>query len=237
MTDRGSSTLTASNYTGSLLWSTGATTPSINVTISATYTVKQIINGCSSIPVSAGASPKAVPLAPSVSVTNDCGSSLLTASNYTGTLSWNTGATTPSISESDPGTYSVTQTAVNGCTSPAASGTAAPKTIPAAPVINANGPTVFCAGGSVVLTSSEANGNVWSTGSTDQSITVTTSGIYTVRFAAANGCTSPLSAPMTVTVNQPSGSSVDVTVCSGLLPFNWNNNTYFGDRNIYRAFN
>jgi hypothetical protein len=31
---------------------------------------------------------------------------------------------------------------------------------------------------------------------------------------------------MTVTVNQPSGSSVDVTVCSGLLPFNWNNNTY-----------
>ena len=44
----GTWTVTAHNYTGSLLWSTGATTPSITVTAAGTYTVKQLINGCES---------------------------------------------------------------------------------------------------------------------------------------------------------------------------------------------
>src|SRR5439155_23399243 len=62
---------------------------------------------------------------PTVTVTNNCGSSTLTAGSYTGTLLWSTGATTPSITVTTAGTYTVTQT-VNGCTSPAGSGTASP---------------------------------------------------------------------------------------------------------------
>ncbi|MBF6641154.1 T9SS type A sorting domain-containing protein, partial [Flavobacterium sp. J49] len=42
----GTWTITAGNYTGSLLWSTGATTPSITVTVAGTYSVKQLMNGC-----------------------------------------------------------------------------------------------------------------------------------------------------------------------------------------------
>jgi hypothetical protein len=45
----GTWTITAYNYTGSLLWSNNATTPSITVTASGTYTVKQVINGCPSL--------------------------------------------------------------------------------------------------------------------------------------------------------------------------------------------
>ena len=43
----GTSTLTASDYTGSLLWSTSETTPSITVNTSGTYTVNQTLKGCS----------------------------------------------------------------------------------------------------------------------------------------------------------------------------------------------
>ncbi len=72
--------------------------------------------------------------------------------------------------------------------------------IPAAPTVTPGGPTTFCAGGNVVLTSSAATGNTWSNGATTPSITVSTAGTYTVT-AAALGCTSPSSAGTTITVN------------------------------------
>ena len=72
-----------------------------------------------------------IPAAPGVSVTDNCGSSLLTATGAPGaTFSWSNGATTSSITVTIAGTYTVTQT-VNSCTSPAGSGVAAPKPIPA----------------------------------------------------------------------------------------------------------
>jgi hypothetical protein len=40
--------LTAASFTGSLLWSNGATTSSITVTTAGTYTVTQTVNGCTS---------------------------------------------------------------------------------------------------------------------------------------------------------------------------------------------
>jgi hypothetical protein len=70
----------------------------------------------------------AVPSAPTVSVTNNCGNSVLTATG-TGSLLWSTGATTSSITVTTAGTYTVTRT-VNGCASPAASGVAAPRALP-----------------------------------------------------------------------------------------------------------
>ena len=72
--------------------------------------------------------------------------------------------------------------------------------LPAAPTVTPGGPTTFCTGGSVTLTSSAATGNTWSNGATTQSITVSTAGTYTVT-AAALGCTSPASAGQTITVN------------------------------------
>ncbi len=49
-----------------------------------------------------------------------------------------------------------------------------------APTITANGPLTFCQGGNVTLTSSSATNNLWSNGATNQSIVVTTPGIYSV---------------------------------------------------------
>jgi hypothetical protein len=140
------------------------------------------------------------PAAPGVTVTNNCGSSLLTATGITGSVLWSNGATTTSITVTNAATYTVTQT-VNGCVSPAGSGISAPLAAPAAPTISVTGATTFCQGGSVTLTSSAVSGNLWSNGATTQSIVVTTAGSYTVRFTNASGCISANSAARVITVN------------------------------------
>src|ERR1035437_8834620 len=146
----GTSTLTASGYTGTLLWSTSATTASITVNTAGTYTVTQTVTGCTSSPGSGIAAPKTTPATPTVSVVDNCGTSTLTASGYTGTLLWSTSATTASITVNAAGTYTVTQT-VTGCTSSAGSGIAAPKATPATPTVsvvdNCNGTSTLTASG------------------------------------------------------------------------------------------
>ncbi|MFB9090632.1 lamin tail domain-containing protein, partial [Flavobacterium paronense] len=73
-------------------------------------------------------------------------------------------------------------------------------TTPATPTISAGGPTTFCSGGSVLLTSSAGSGYLWSNGATTISTSVTTSGNYTVQVRNASGCLSLASDPTTVTV-------------------------------------
>jgi hypothetical protein len=51
-------TLTASEYTGTLLWSTGESTASITVQTAATYTVTTNASGCTSLQGSGVAAPK-----------------------------------------------------------------------------------------------------------------------------------------------------------------------------------
>jgi len=67
------------------------------------------------------------------------------------------------------------------------------------PTISASGPTTFCEGNSVTLTSSAASGNTWSNGATSQSITVSSGGNYSVT-TASGGC-SASSSSTAVTVN------------------------------------
>jgi hypothetical protein len=231
----GSSTLTAGSFTGSLLWNTGATTPSITVTASGTYTVRQTVNGCTSAPGSGIAAPvTSTVTAPSVSVTNNCNNSVLTAGSFTGSLLWSTGATTTSITVTTAGTYTVTQT-VNGCTSPAGSGTAAPKPTPA---LSSNlmatatsgtaftyTPTSTVAGTTygwtraVVAGISNAAGN--GTGGVSETLTNTTSSPVNVTYVytlTANGCTNTQN--VVVTVNPTSTVNCRITGSSMAANFN-----------------
>ena len=54
--------------------------------------------------------------------------------------------------------------------------------------ITANGPTEFCIGGSVLLSSNNPTGNQWSNGSNQQSITIFNAGTYILNVANSNGC-------------------------------------------------
>ena len=222
----GSVTLTSSAGT-SYLWSNGATTASINVTNSGTYTV-QVTNasGCQSVP-SAGTTVtvNSLPAQPTITAggpTTFCAGGSVTLTSSAGTTYlWSNGATTASISPTTSGTYTVQVTNAAGCQSVASAGTTVTvNSLPAQPTITAGGPTTFCAGGSVTLTSSAGTSYLWSNGATTSSISPTTSGTYTVQVTNAAGCQSVASAGKTVTVNSLPGKPTitaggPTTFCSG----------------------
>lgn len=133
---------------------------------------------------------------------------------------WSNGATTQQISVSVAGSYSV-QTGSSTCLS-ASSANVVVTISPALtkPVVTITGNTVFCGSGSVQLAAPTGfSSYAWSNGATTQSITVTTTGNYSV--AVSNGiCTSPSSDDLAVTsVAVPPQPSVSVTgstaLCNG----------------------
>ena len=198
----GSVTLTSS-AAATYLWSTGETTQSIMVSTGGTYTVT-VGNGSGCVATSSNTN---VTVNPSPGVptilaggpTTFCtgGSVVLTSSSATGNT-WSTSVTTQSITVSTSGTYTVTVS--NGiCSSTSAGTTVTVTPPPATPTITPGGATTFCSGASVVLTSSAPSGNAWSTGETTNSITVSTSGSYTV--SVGSGSCTATSAPTTITVN------------------------------------
>ena len=236
--DGGSVTLTSSAGT-SYLWSTGATTASINVTVSGSFTVRVTdVNGCQSAQSAAtSVTVNVLPATPTIAAggtTTFCegGSVTLTSSAGT-TYLWSTGATTASINVTVSGSYTVQVTNINGCQSaPSAATAVTVNALPATPTITAGGPTNFCEGESVTLTSSAGTTYLWSTGATTAGINVTTAGSYTVQVTNASGCQSAASAATVVVINAlpvvyagtdatiPNGTSttIDATV-TGIGPF------------------
>ncbi len=204
----GGNVVLTSSAGSSYLWSTGATTQSITVSAAGVYTVRVTnANGCqSAASIGTTVTVNPLPTTPTISAggpTTFCsgGSVILTSSVGTSYL-WSTGATTQSITVLTAGSYTVRVTNSNGCQSAASTAVVVNiNALPATPTLTADGPTTFCAGLSVVLTSSTANSYLWSTGATSQSIVITESGSYTVRVTNANGCQSAVSAPTVFTVN------------------------------------
>ena len=133
------------------------------------------------------------------------GSVMIDAGGFPGaTYNWSNGATTQSITVSAGGTYSVTVIKPNGCSAVSNAITVTVHPTPAAPVITPGGPTTFCNGGSVQLSSSYVSGNSWSSGPATQAINVSSSGTYIVTYTDGNGCTA--SDTQTVTVNANPGT-------------------------------
>lgn len=76
---------------------------------------------------------------------------------------------------------------------------------------------VYCTGDSLTLTSSPALSYLWTPGnSTDSSITISTTGYYTVKVTGANGCTSSTSQPVQE-YNIPSGITLE-TINNQIVP-------------------
>jgi hypothetical protein len=127
----GSTSISASGYTGTLTWSTSETTPSITVTTAGNYSAYYTDGSCVSEIAMATATPVAVPDMPgatSVSVCQNVTIPALTATG-TGTINWyddammtnlvNTGSTF-NTGMTSVGTYTYYVNATeNGCTGPA----------------------------------------------------------------------------------------------------------------------
>ncbi len=182
----------------SFLWSNGSTAQVTYASAPGNYTVI-VTNGagCSAISL-----PQAVVFHPATnsSITPSGnvyiaqgGNTILTANSGTG-YEWSTGAVTQSITVSQAGTYQVTVTDQNGC--PSSTATSQVSIINSSNMVTAGGPTVFCQGDSVVLTSYFNTGNQWFkngiliAGASSKKYTAKQSGFYMVRYTPTSG--SPL---------------------------------------------
>jgi len=111
---------------------------------------------------------------------------------------WSNGQTTQSITVKESGFYTVYVGETNDCFQRAADGILITVDPDETPTVTVDGELEFCEGGSVRLTSSAANGYMWTNGGMTQSIDVTQSGIY--RVGISGFCNDFLSAPVEVTV-------------------------------------
>jgi PKD repeat protein len=118
------------------------------------------------------------------------------------------------VTPASTGSYTVNVSDGSGCIIPFASPVITVNQMPAAATITAEGPTTFCAGGSVVL-SGNANAGTWSVvGGTTSSVTATTSGDYFV--TNSNSCGTATSNHIIVTVNPlPTVTANNVSGCAG----------------------
>jgi hypothetical protein len=269
----GSVTLTSSS-TSSNQWYkdgtaiTGATAATYVVNASGSYTVLYSIGSCTSPQSTATVvTVNALPATPSITAggaTTFCtGGSVTLTSNATSGNQWYLngtaigGATATTYSATTSGNYTVAAT-LTGCTSAQSSATAVTvNAIPITPTITAGGPNIFCAGGSVTLTSNAASGNQWYNGATlitgaiNTTYTATASGTYNTKVSV-NGCTSAASNNITVTANpipaQPpiTWSGTQFSTTSGFATYKWylnnvlisgaNTNTYIPTGNgIYKV--
>ncbi|MFZ7118697.1 MAG: hypothetical protein ACO1G1_09565, partial [Bacteroidota bacterium] len=171
-----SATLTASGV-ATYLWSTGASTASINVSTAGNYTVTSS-NACGADTVVVNVT---VTNTPSVSVTSSATvicpgqSATLTASGAS-SYSWSGGQTGSSITVSTAGIYTVTGTSTCGTAS--ATYNLAQGSVPTAVISSPS--TVLCNNSMLTLTATGGDNYLWSNGTTTSTTTVNTPGIYAV---------------------------------------------------------
>ena len=125
----------------------------------------------------------------------------LTSSNGL-TYLWSDDETTKTIISKASGNYTVQTIDANGCKSIASSPIVITvNDIPITPTITTSGPTAFCEGGFVTLTSSIGTSYSWSNSSATANIDVKSSGSYSVQVTNSSGCQSSQSVAVNVIVN------------------------------------
>ena len=207
-------------------WSNGVETADNNITAPGNYTVTVTdANGCSnteSIVITEDVA------APTVSITNTTGTTLLTCTTTTinveatGTGTsylWSNEVTTATNAITTGGTYTVTATADNGCTSTAAIEITPNADAPTVSITNNTGETeLTCALTSISVTA-EGSGTsyLWSNGANTAENTLTAPGTYTVTATAGNGCSASEQITITQDIAAPEiiASATDSTICQG----------------------
>jgi len=216
------SLLISSNIVQGMYWSTGASSSQIYVRNTNPVYGYVIQNGCAS-PFSNIIQPVMInsPAAPSIvaqgNTTFCAGDSVRMTSNSVSV--WSTGDLTSSIVVRNSGIFTARNQSQGCYSDPSNSIQVLVNPIPSAPVVIGRD-TSFCQGDSVQLSITPSQGSVWNTGSTNSSIFVKNTGIYSA-VRVALGCSSIVSNAIVITVNPrplpptitPTGSAL--TFCQG----------------------
>jgi hypothetical protein len=193
MCEGASAHLTPSGRFASYVWSTGARTPSIDVSRAGRYSV-DVIDSMMCVPgeftytFDVVQSPNPHPRIAQSDSMRLCANDRVTLDGgaYSAWL-WSTGEATRQIVVSGAGTYWVSVIDSLGCTgSDTVVVVVAPRPLPS---VTITGPTTFCAGDSVTLDAGAGFASYrWSNGATTRRAVVRSSGSYTVTVTNAEGC-------------------------------------------------
>lgn len=196
----------------SFLWNTGVSTQSTIVSHSGLYTVTATNNnGCSSTK-SVYITSIPAPIGNIIGETRICEGerTLLTATGGTSYI-WNDGSTEPTLSVTQAGTYTVTISNEEGCTSIVS------KNVTTLPRPNATiaGNTELCAGNSTTLIATGGISYLWNDSTTTSFKNITETGTYSVIVTDNNGCSAVAST--TVIVNEAPDITItgDDNICIG----------------------
>lgn len=195
-------TLSPGNGFSSYAWSTGASTPSINVTQAGWYAVTTTSNGCvetDSIHVNPTSAPPAPNLGPDIAICNGAILALDPGGSYA-SFKWQDNSTNPTFTAWQQGTYWVevtdrcgrigTDTIVIGLDNSFAP--------------DLGNDTVICQGSQILISPGPGyTAYEWQDGSTQPQLTVTMPGTYHVQVVNQYGCTA--------------NDTIEVGLCIGLV--------------------
>jgi len=136
----------------------------------------------------------------------------LTASANGSNFIWSNGATTNTITVSDPGLYTAIAYDANGCAGNSNAITVAVNTDVQTPTVTVAGPLDFCEGLSVQLTASTGASYLWSNGAATQTIDATLPGDYTVQVEGGCGFATSTITSVVVYDSPAAPTSADVTI-------------------------
>lgn len=229
----GNVTLTSSYTTNANVWSatTGKDTTTLKaggliVVKTGIYTVKaKDVNGCLSLAsdartVTVNPNPTAPTIQEGTSVSIcELESKILTANDKgTGVYTWNTGSKTKSITVSTAGSYSLTYTDANTCTSkPSIATVLTVNPLPAKPTVSMIRPAEFCAGDSTILRSSTASSYIWNTGQNTGQIVVKISANISVVAVSDKGCKSKDASDAIAVISNPLPNTPNVLANGPLI--------------------
>ena len=168
---------------------------------------------------------------PTAGITNNTGSTVLTCTNSSisltatgdGTYSWsNSLGSNANVTITTPGTYTVTVMGAGSCTDAASITITEDKTPPSAGITNNTGTTILtCTTPSISLTATDGVSYAWNNSlGSNANVTVTAPGTYTVTVTGANGCTNTAS----ITITEDKASPTLLLSASPASPATYGNN-------------
>lgn len=216
-------TITAANNTvQSIAWSTTDTAEDITVSAPGTYTVTVTLsNGCTESAVVSVTQDIAPPAVTATGGTLSCALPTISISGSSSTqgatIAWSNGlpaTTNPTVSTA--GTYTITATGTNGCTSTASVLVGIDTIAPGAAIVSSN--IITCNDQESTLTASTTTGvsYAWTgpgvVNAASPSVTALTAGSYVVTTTANNGCTSVATFNQTADLATPDVSATGGTI-------------------------